>query len=251
MTGVQTCALPISALMILRSRDMPAREYLAMLEAFLAEAEARAPAGVTLEPVNGLHSFLEGDRQVVRVQTRTLALSMGLVALVLAVLWRSIPLALIVIAANLPSLLAIFGGMGMTGFPLNSITVMVAAVILGIAVDDGIHLVGAFRRFRKRGMGAAEAAGSALREKLLPMTCTSAILAVFLGLLLLTSFPPVAHFGILGAAGIGMAWVGAVGFLPALLALSGGKQDVPIPEPMGVIPAESASNRSMPHPFDD
>jgi predicted RND superfamily exporter protein len=209
-----------SALMILRSRDLPAREYLAVLERFMAEARARAPEGVTLEPVSGLHTLLEGDRQVVRAQMSTLGWSVGLVGLLLAVLWRSLRLAVIVLTANVPALMAIFGGMGMTGFPLNSITVMVAAVILGIAVDDGIHLVGAFRRHRKEGFDPEMAAGAALREKLKPMACTSALLAVFLGLLLLTSFPPVAHFGILGALGIGVAFVGAVAFLPALLVLS-------------------------------
>src|SRR5690606_10264634 len=49
-----------SALMILRSRDLPAREYLELLETFMDEARARAPEGVTLTPVNGLHTILEG-----------------------------------------------------------------------------------------------------------------------------------------------------------------------------------------------
>jgi predicted RND superfamily exporter protein len=212
-----------SALMMLRSRDMPAQEYLELLERFMREAEILAPEGVTLEPVNGLHTLLEGDRQVVQAQLSTLGWSIGLVALILAVLWRSPKTALLVLTANLPALVAIFGGMGLTGFPLNSITVMVAAVILGIAVDDGIHLVGAFRQHRKAGMSPEQAAGVALREKVKPMACTSALLAVFLGLLLLTSFPPVAHFGILGAVGIATAFLGAVVLLPSLLVLFLGK----------------------------
>lgn len=206
-----------SSLMILRSRDMPAREYLALLETFMTEARRRAPEGVALEPVHGLHTLLEGDRQVVRAQTKTLGTSVLLVGLLLMILWRSVRLAAAVLMANLPALAAIFGGMGLTGFPLNSITVMVAAVILGIAVDDGIHLVGSYRSKRKAGHTPDVAAGEALREKIRPMACTSAILAVFLGFLLLTSFPPVAHFGILGALGIAAAFVGAVSFLPALL----------------------------------
>lgn len=208
-----------SSLMILRSRDMPAREYLALLETFMEEARARAPEGVTLEPVQGLHTLLEGDREVVRAQISTLGWSVLLVGLILAVLWRSIRTALVVLIANLPALAAIFGGMGLTGYPLNSITVMVAAVILGIAVDDGIHLVGAYRRKVKEGQTPGVATAGALREKWIPMACTSALLGVLLGLLLLTSFPPVAHFGMLGALGIAAAFVSAVCFLPSLMVL--------------------------------
>lgn len=208
-----------SALLILRSRDMPGAEYLAMLEDFLAYAEANKPEGVTLSPVKGLHTILEGDRAIVRNQSRTLGLSLGIIALLLALLWRSARLAACVLLANLPAMLTIFGVMGYSGFPLNSITVMVAAVILGIAVDDGIHLVSAYRRLRSEGMENRRAVSGALRMKLKPMACTSSILAVFLGLLVLTSFPPVAHFGVLSSFGIAAAFLGAVLALPALLAI--------------------------------
>jgi predicted RND superfamily exporter protein len=209
-----------SSILIIRSEDMPAQQYLHLLKTFLAEAERRVPEGITLEPLSGLHTILEGDRKVVQAQTQTLLRSMGIVALLLAGLWWSLRLAAVVLLANVPALVTIFGGMGLTGYPLNSVTVMVAAVILGIAVDDGIHLVGAYRGFIRQGMTPDVAAGTALKEKWRPMTCTSAILAVFLGLLIQTSFPPVAHFGVLGALGIAAAWVGALLLLPALLVLT-------------------------------
>jgi predicted RND superfamily exporter protein len=206
-----------SSLVILRSRDMPGVAYLEMLERFVAHAEATAPAGVTLEPVRGLHTILEGDRQLVRNQSRTLGWSAAMIGLLLALLWRSLRLAALVLLANVPALLCIFGMMGFSGFPLNSITVMVAAVLMGIAVDDGIHLVSAFRRRCKQGQEPRRAAGDALRDKCKPMACTSSILAVFLGMLAFTSFPPVAHFGLLSALGIAAAFLGAVLLLPALL----------------------------------
>lgn len=207
------------ALLVLRSRDMPGEEYLGMLQDFMAFAERTCPAGVTLEPVKGLHSILEGNRKVVHNQIRTLAASVAVIALTMGLLWRSLRLALCVGLANLPALVAIFGVMGYTGTPLNAITVMVTAVILGIAVDDGIHLVSHYRHGARTGTGHARAIALALQAKLKPMACTSSILIVFLGLLLLTSFPPVAHFGALGAVGLATAFLGAVVLLPALLSL--------------------------------
>lgn len=209
-----------TSLVILRSRDMPGVEYLELLETFIAHAEATAPTGVTLQPVKGLHTILEGDRQIVRNQSRTLGWSAAIIGLLLAVLWRSLRHAALVLVANVPALLCIFGMMGYSGFPLNSITVMVAAILMGIAVDDGIHLVSAFRSRCRQGQAPPQAAGGALRDKLKPMACTSSILAVFLGMLFFTSFPPVAHFGLLSAMGIATAFLGAVLLLPALLSFT-------------------------------
>lgn len=206
-----------SALMVIRSKDMPGKEYLALLEDFMSYATEQAPEGVTLKPVKGLHTILQGDRDIVSNQLQTLALTLLLIALLLTLLWLSPKLAGLILLANVPALITIFGMMGFTGYPMNSITIMVAAVILGIAVDDGIHLVSAFRHYKKEGGNSEEAASEALRRKIKPMACTSSILAVFLGLLMLSSFPPVAHFGILSAFGIFAAFIGAVVLLPGLL----------------------------------
>lgn len=206
-----------SAILILRSKDMPGKKYLALLENFMAYAREQAPEGVSIEPEDGLHTILEADRKIVKNQLFTLGLSIGIIALLLTVLWMSPRHALWVLLANVPALLTIFGMMGYSGYPMNSITIMVAAVILGIAVDDGIHLVSAFRKLRKQGQDAKTAASQALRQKRKPMACTSSILAVFLGLLTLTSFPPVAHFGTLSALGIFAAFLGGVLLLPGFL----------------------------------
>lgn len=206
-----------SSLMILRSRDMPGREYLSMLEEFLAHADSIKPAGVTLTPVHGLHSILEQDRRIVANQTRSLAFSAAGIFALLTLLWRSPKLAGAVLLINVPALLLLFGLMGHSGFALNSVTVMVAAVILGIAVDDGIHWIAAYRAHLRAGFTTSDAAARALAEKLRPMSCTSAILMVCFGLLTLSSFPPVSHFGLLAAAGLLAAWLGAVLLLPALL----------------------------------
>ncbi len=209
-----------SSLIILRSRDMPGVKYLELLKSFVTHAEATSPSGVTLQPVKGLHTILEGDRQIVLNQSRTLGWSAALIGLLLAILWRSPLHSALVLLANVPALLCIFGMMGFSGFPLNSITVMVAAILMGIAVDDGIHLVSAFRSRCRQGQEPRQAASGALRDKLKPMACTSSILAVFLGMLYFTSFPPVAHFGLLSAMGIATAFMGAVLLLPAFLSFT-------------------------------
>lgn len=207
-----------ASLFVVRSVDMPGDAYLQMIRGFLDHAEASKPEGVLLTPVRGMHTLLEANRAITRNQSRSLLVSAGIIALLLTLLWRSPLDALRVLAANVPALAVMFGVMGFAGIPLNSITVMAAAVILGIAVDDGIHLVSAIRAERKRGVGPAEAVTRALSLKLKPIACTSAILTVFLGLLATASFPPAAHFGLLSAAGMVAAFLGTVVLLTCFYA---------------------------------
>jgi predicted RND superfamily exporter protein len=208
-----------SSLFILRTRDLPAREYLAILEKFMREAEALKPAGVTLTPVQGLHTILEQDRRIVRSQLESLGAGALLVFLVLAVLWRSPGAALLVLAINAPALAVLAGCMGYFGLPLNSITVMIDAVVLGITTDEGIHFIAHYRQRREAGDGLVEALRDTLHHKLRPMVCTSALLAAGLGLFMFSSFPPVADFGLLSAIALVLAVVCAATLLPAALCL--------------------------------
>jgi predicted RND superfamily exporter protein len=55
-----------------------------------------------------------------------------------------------------------FGVMGFAGVNLDIGNAMVAAIIIGIGVDDTIHLLGEFAKRRNRGMGAAAAIEAAV-----------------------------------------------------------------------------------------
>ena len=76
---------------------------------------------------------------------RSQILTMGLVYVVLTltffVIFRSIKIALIGIAPNILSTLAVLGVMGWCGIPLDLMTITIAAIAMGIAVDDTIHYI--------------------------------------------------------------------------------------------------------------
>ena len=175
--------------LFLRTRDMPAERYLALLSDFVDFAEAEAPPGASVDGKSGLHSILESDRRIVRSQVRSLALCAAVVFLTLALLWRSLRMALCAILVNTPPLAAVLALHGYAAIPLNSVTVMVGAVVLGIAVDNSIHVL-AFWREEGGSSGSADLLWSVLRRKLGAMLCTTAVLVGGLGLFLLSSFPP-------------------------------------------------------------
>jgi predicted RND superfamily exporter protein len=169
--------------------------------------------------VTGLHSILEQDRRIVRSQLESVGAGAVMVFLVLLAIWRSPFSAALVLLINLPPLIVLAGCMGYFNLPLNSVTVMIDAVVLGITTDEGIHFVSFFRQCRAGGMSIREALRSTLAHKLRPMVCTSALLACGLGLFLFSSVPPVADFGLLSAIALALAVLSAATVLPAALCL--------------------------------
>ena len=202
----------------MRTTDMPAADYLALIERLIAKAEELRPEGVELVPRAGIQTFLQGDRKIVNSLVSTLGISLFAVLLTLCLLWRSWRLGLAGLLVTVPALLVIGGLMGWCGFRLNAVTVMLSALILGIAVDDAIHVITLFKHLRElKAEDKRQAATWAVRRKIKPMACTSAILVCLFGLLAMSSFPPVAQFGLLAAASLVVALLSSLFLLPVLL----------------------------------
>ena len=208
----------------IRTRDMPARRYLSILEEIVAFAEANKPEGVSVGGKTGLHSVLESDRRIVGSQIRSLLVCVAAVFTTLCILWRSVRLAMVALLVNLPPLAVVLALHGYAKLPLNSVTVMVSSVVLGIAVDNGIHLLSFWAKERGRFDDAGVALSWVLAHKLGPMACTTAVLVSGLSLFLWSNFPPLADFGTLSILALGTALISAVMVLPPLLLSSFGKR---------------------------
>ncbi|MDX1270172.1 MAG: MMPL family transporter, partial [Oceanisphaera sp.] len=80
-----------------------------------------------------------------RSQILTLGAVFVAIVMMFMVLFRSLSLALIAIAPNLLAAGAVLGGMGLFGLPLDMMTITIAAITVGIGVDDTIHYVHRFK----------------------------------------------------------------------------------------------------------
>jgi predicted RND superfamily exporter protein len=118
---------------------------------------------------------------------------------------------------NLWPVLALLGGMGWLGAPLDVATVMVASIVLGLVVDDTIHTLAHFRE-RSRQVGGFEAVADRLEHTAPAYLLTGGILVAGFGVCALSSFEPVARFGTLSAATIGVAVIADLLLVPALFA---------------------------------
>ena len=205
-----------------RTRFMPAEEYIAMIHTLMRELEeARSDATISVSATEGIHEILEADRVIVHSQLNTAGITCALVGLALVVIWRSLSLALIALFINVLPVGLVVALQGFAGVPLNAITIMVAAVAFGIAVDDTIHFITHWRMARARGLDGEAALRETMEVKCRPIVCTTVILAGILCVFAFSSFPPVVHFGLLLAAGLVGALGAALGLLPAWLGRDG------------------------------
>jgi uncharacterized protein len=207
-----------TAHLVVRTPDMPSRQYLELVNDVLKFAQDNKPSNVSVSAAEGVHSILEADQRILRSQRESVFTTLLVVGAVLSVLWRSPLLACLTLVTNALPVALVIALAGFLDVPLNSITLMVAAITLGIAVDDSIHFITHWRGCRAAGSSNEEALLESFRIKARPIISTSAILILLLTVFWLSSFPPVVHFGILSATAFVGALVGTLFLLPSLLA---------------------------------
>ncbi len=122
--------------------------------------------------------------------------------------------------ANFAPLSVVAIGAGVAGVPLDGATVMVAACVLGLAVDNTLHLLLAARR---PGVSLASQQHPTLRARLRAFDAvgtaafiSSAALFLGFGALAFSGFAPTARFGALAALGCAAAFASDMIVLPAV-----------------------------------
>ncbi len=159
----------------------------------------------------------------------SLMLAALIIFFMMSIVFRSIKLGLVSILPNIVPLLLTFGYMGMTGTNLNTTTVIIFAISLGLAVDDTIHFLARFEESRQKREGSEaifDALMDAYRGAGRAVLLTSFMLLVGLVVLSTSDFLPTRQFAILTSFTIMGAILGDLFILPPLLLLTfkGGKK---------------------------
>ena len=135
------------------------------------------------------------------------------------VLFRSLPISVIAMVPNFLAAGIVLGAMGLWGIPLDLMTITIAAITVGMGVDNSIHYV---HRFRAELAVDGDYRGAMLRShatigRALIYTATT-IIAGF-SLLALSNFIPSIYFGLFTSLAMTAALLGSLTLLPALLVL--------------------------------
>ena len=152
-------------------------------------------------------------------QIETISIVMGVIFLMFIVLFRSVYLAVLGMIPNLLAALAVLGLMGWLGIPLDMMTITIAAIAIGIGVDNTIHYIHRFRhnfpRFDDYLLTMHYCHGSIGTA----MYYTSSTIVVGFSILVLSNFVPSVYFGLLTSLAMLLALLGSLTLLPCLLVL--------------------------------
>ena len=207
-----------SAHLVLRTTDVPSGDFVNLIESVEQRAKEIMPKEVSVSAQAGLHTVLRADEKIVNAQLGSLAFTITTMFATMVLLWRTWSLAAIALGISLGplGLLAIVAA----GFqvPLNSVTVMVGALALGIGIDDAVHLITHWLQLKQQGADPSAALAKALEAKGPAILCTSLILISFSLSLLWMSFPPVNDFGWLSSIAYSAALGAVLWALPSMLA---------------------------------
>ncbi|MDP6588452.1 MAG: MMPL family transporter [Alphaproteobacteria bacterium] len=152
-------------------------------------------------------------------QIKTIGVVMLGIAIMFLMLFRSVTLAIIGILPNLLGAAVVLGVMGWAKIPMDMMTITIAAITIGIAVDNGIHYIYRFREEYALTNSYAETLhichsniGKAVFYTTMTIICGFSIL-VF------SNFIPTIYFGVLIAAAMFIALMAALTVLPKLILL--------------------------------
>lgn len=156
-------------------------------------------------------------KQLFDSQVDTLAYVLGAAFLMLLILLRSITFAILGLLPNLLAAATVIAFMGFTGIPLDMMTTTIAAVSIGIGVDDAIHYLHRFQQeFKARGE-ARQAVAFAHANVGRALYFTSLTIIAGFSVMAFSSFVPTILFGVLVAVAMALALFANLTLLPALL----------------------------------
>lgn len=194
----------------LNRNDLLKKIHQDLLTQFELQPEQLRLAGALVLYNNVLQSLFSS-------QIMTLGLVFAAITFMLAALFRSLRYALIGIIPTLLTAGTILGLMGWLGIPLDIMTITIAAITIGIGVDDTIHYLHRYREEQARvdefGVAILRSHASVGRSIFL----TSVIVTAGFSVLSFSSFTPIILFGLLTGLAMLLAFVANLTLLPALL----------------------------------
>jgi len=174
------------------------------------EPEAFQVSGLVVLYNNMLQSLFSS-------QIMSLGVVMLGIALMLLILFRSLRLAVIGIAPNLLAAAIILGVMGWARIPLDMMTITIASITLGIAVDNSIHYIYRFRSEIGRVGDYVETLHYCHANIGRAIFYTAITIIAGFSILVLSNFLPTIYFGVFTALGMAMALLASLTLLPRMI----------------------------------
>ena len=133
------------------------------------------------------------------------------------ILFRNITLSLIGIVPNFIAAFFILGIIGLMGIPLDMMTITIAAITIGIAVDNSIHYIYRFREEYDKIKDYNKTLDRCHNTVGIAILNTSITIVFGFSILILSNFIPTIYFGVFTGIAMLLAMISVLTLLPKLL----------------------------------
>ena len=144
-------------------------------------------------------------------------LAMLVIFLLMLAFFRKLVLVISPMIVAMVAVISTMGALIGLGYPVHIMSSMIPIFLMPIAVVDSVHILSEFFDLYTKEKGRRETMLEVMDNLFMPMLYTSLTSAAGFASLALTPIPPVQIFGIFVAAGILIAWICTVTFVPAYI----------------------------------
>ena len=153
-------------------------------------------------------------------QILTLGLVMIGIFAMFMVLFRNIKLSIIGVVPNFIAAFFILGIIGLLGIPLDMMTITIAAITIGIAVDNSIHYIYRFKEEYLKHQDYEKTLKICHSTVGVAILNTSITIVFGFSILVFSKFIPTIYFGVFTGIAMLLAMISVLTLLPSLLLLS-------------------------------
>lgn len=155
--------------------------------------------------------------EVARSQFSSFSVAIAVISVIMIVTLGSLQGGLMAMIPNIIPALLGFGLMGLMGISLDTDTLLIAPLIIGIAVDDTIHFMTHYRVELIKTGSISEALRSTIRDVGQAVMFTTMVLGLGFALLSFSDYLGMAKMGFFGSAAIFMALLCDLFLIPAMI----------------------------------
>jgi len=150
-------------------------------------------------------------------QILTLGVVMAGITAMFLILFRNITLSLIGVVPNFMAAFLILGIIGLLGIPLDMMTITIAAITIGIAVDNSIHYIYRFKEEFKKIKNYNKTLEKCHDTVGVAILNTSITIVFGFSILVLSNFIPTIYFGVFTGIAMLLAMISVLTLLPKLI----------------------------------
>ena len=144
-------------------------------------------------------------------------MSLNMYFLMFLILFRNVILSAIGVVPNFIAAFFILGIIGLLGIPLDMMTITIAAITIGIAVDNSIHYIYRFKEEFKKINNYNKTLDRCHSTVGVAILNTSITIVFGFSILVLSNFIPTIYFGIFTGMAMLLAMISVLTLLPKLL----------------------------------